>query len=122
VVETLVDHAAPGDGEQSGLLHGRIRHEGAVAVLDHALTPWLLGDAALASSYNTAYERVYPGALTELGIPATALTGRKAREQWLTWTPGTTAAVPTCVGPNGAPESSWYSWGAFPQPLPSEPV
>jgi hypothetical protein len=52
-------------------------------VLDHALAPWLLGDAALASAYNTAYERVYPGALTELGIPATALTVRKAWEQWL---------------------------------------
>ncbi|MFH9043543.1 hypothetical protein ACH4FA_29930 [Streptomyces sp. NPDC017966] len=74
MVETLVDHAAPGDGEQPGLLHGRIRYEGAFAVLDrgHALAPWLLGDATLAGAYNTAYERVYPGALTELGIPATA--------------------------------------------------
>ncbi|GHE32136.1 hypothetical protein [Streptomyces capitiformicae] len=44
--------------------------------LDHALAPWLLVDAALAGAYNTAHERVYPGALTELGIPATALTGR----------------------------------------------
>ncbi|GHE33935.1 hypothetical protein GCM10017771_51240 [Streptomyces capitiformicae] len=70
---------------ERGLLHGRIRYEGAFAVLDldHARAPWLLGDAALASAYNTAYERVYPGALTELGIPATALTGRKAWEQWL---------------------------------------
>lgn len=51
--------------------------------LDHAPAPWLLGDAALASAYNTAYERVYPGALTELGIPAAALAGRKAWEQWL---------------------------------------
>jgi hypothetical protein len=69
---------------ERGLLHGRIRYEGAFAVLDldHAPTPWLLGDAALTSAYNTAYERVYPGALTELGIPATALTGRKAWEQW----------------------------------------
>jgi hypothetical protein len=75
VVETLADHAAPGDGEQPGLLHGRIRYEGDCAVLDL--------DHALASAYNTAYERVYPGALTELGIPATALTGRKAWEQWL---------------------------------------
>ncbi|AZP14919.1 hypothetical protein EJC51_01395 [Streptomyces aquilus] len=49
--------------------------------LDHAPAPWLLGDAALASAYNTAYERVYPGALTELGIPATALTGREAWER-----------------------------------------
>ncbi|MET7607736.1 hypothetical protein [Streptomyces avermitilis] len=70
---------------ERGLLHGHIRYEGAFAVLDldHAPAPWLLGDAALASSYNTAYERVYPGALTKLGIPATALTGRKAWEQWL---------------------------------------
>ncbi|MET7297133.1 hypothetical protein ABZS79_34430 [Streptomyces griseoloalbus] len=70
---------------ERGLLHGRIRYEGDFAVLDldHAPAPWLLGDAALASAYNTAYERVYPGALTELGIPATALTGRKAWEQWL---------------------------------------
>lgn len=70
---------------ERGLLHGRIRYEGAFAVLDldHAPAPWLLGDAALASAYNTAYERVYPGALTELGIPATALTGRKVWEQWL---------------------------------------
>ncbi|MEJ8632086.1 hypothetical protein [Streptomyces sp. MS2.AVA.5] len=70
---------------ERGLLHGRIRYEGAFAVLDldHAPAPWLLGDAALASAYNTAYQRVYPGALTELGIPATALTGRKAWEQWL---------------------------------------
>ncbi|NUS81833.1 MAG: hypothetical protein HOY75_03520 [Streptomyces sp.] len=70
---------------ERGLLHGSIRYEGDFAVLDldHALAPWLLGDAALASAYNTAYERVYPGALTELGIPATALTGRKAWEQWL---------------------------------------
>ncbi|NSL43561.1 hypothetical protein [Streptomyces sp. 8P21H-1] len=51
--------------------------------LDHAPAPWLLGDAALASAYNTAYDRVYPGALTELGIPAHALTGRKAWEKWL---------------------------------------
>jgi YD repeat-containing protein len=67
------------------LLHGRIRYEGAFAMLDldHAPAPWLLGDAALVSAYNTAYERVYPGALTELGIPATALTGRKAWELWL---------------------------------------
>ncbi|WP_328743757.1 hypothetical protein OHT57_00230 [Streptomyces sp. NBC_00285] len=70
---------------ERGLLHGRIRYEGPFAVLDldHGPAPWLLGDAALASAYNTAYERVYPGALTELGIPATALTGRKAWEQWL---------------------------------------
>jgi hypothetical protein len=72
---------------ERGLLHGRIRYEGAFAVLDldldHALAPWLLGDAALASAYNTAYERVYPGALVELGIPAIALTGRKAWVQWL---------------------------------------
>lgn len=32
--ETLIDHAAPGDGEQPGLLHGRIGYEGAFAVLD----------------------------------------------------------------------------------------
>ncbi|GGP80246.1 hypothetical protein [Streptomyces melanogenes] len=70
---------------ERGLLHGRLHYEGAFAVLDldHAPAPWLLGDAALASAYNTAYERVYPGALTELGIPDTALTGRKAWEQWL---------------------------------------
>ncbi|MFI6930750.1 hypothetical protein [Streptomyces sp. NPDC050287] len=70
---------------ERGLLHGRIHYEGAFAALDldHAPAPWLLGDAALASAYNMAYERVYPGALTELGIPATALTGRKAWEQWL---------------------------------------
>ncbi|MEV7246652.1 hypothetical protein AB0N92_36225 [Streptomyces sp. NPDC093248] len=70
---------------ERGLLHGRIRYEGDFAVLDldHAPAPWLLGDAALASAYNTAYERVYPGALTEMGIPATALSGRKAWEQWL---------------------------------------
>lgn len=52
--------------------------------LDHPLAPWLLGDAAaLVGASNTAYERVYSGALTELRIPATALTGRKAWEQWL---------------------------------------
>ncbi|WP_280908854.1 hypothetical protein [Streptomyces sp. SAI-090] len=70
---------------ERGFLHGRIRYEGDFAVLDldHAPAPWLLGDAALASAYNTAYERVYPGALTKLGIPATALTGRKAWEKWL---------------------------------------
>ncbi|MFD4483249.1 hypothetical protein ACFWPU_45095 [Streptomyces sp. NPDC058471] len=70
---------------ERGLLHGRIHYEGAFAILDldHAPAPWLLGDAALASAYNTAYERVYPGALTNMGIPATALTGRKAWEQWL---------------------------------------
>lgn len=70
---------------ERGLLHGRIRYEGAFAVfdLDHAPAPWLLGDAALASSYNTANERVYPGALSELGIPTAALADRKAWEQWL---------------------------------------
>ncbi|MFE0773379.1 hypothetical protein [Streptomyces sp. NPDC058861] len=70
---------------ERGLLHGRIHYEGAFAVLDldHAPAPWLLGDAALASSYNMAYERVYPGVLSELGIPATALADRKAWEQWL---------------------------------------
>ncbi|WP_405467180.1 hypothetical protein [Streptomyces canus] len=70
---------------ERGLLHGRIRYEGAFAVLDldHTPAPWLLGDAALASAYNAAYERVYPGALTELGIPTAALTGCKAWEQWL---------------------------------------
>ncbi|MGW2964929.1 hypothetical protein ACWDGI_41680 [Streptomyces sp. NPDC001220] len=71
---------------ERGLLHGRIRFEGAFAVLDldhaPAPAPWLLGDAALASAYNTAYERVYPGALIELGVPAAALSGRKAWEQW----------------------------------------
>lgn len=70
---------------ERGLLHGRIGYEGAFAVLDldHAPAPWLLGDAALASTYNTAYERMYPGALTELGIPVAALAGRKAWQQWL---------------------------------------
>ncbi|PAK27710.1 hypothetical protein CJD44_02805 [Streptomyces sp. alain-838] len=70
---------------ERGLLHGSIRYQGAFAVLDldHAPAPWLLGDAALASSYNTAYERVYPGALSELGIPTAALADRKAWEQWL---------------------------------------
>ncbi|MFF9458140.1 hypothetical protein [Streptomyces flaveolus] len=70
---------------ERGLIHGCIRYEGAFAVLDldHAPAPWLLGDAALVSAYNTAYERVYPGALTALGIPATALTGLKAWERWL---------------------------------------
>ncbi|MFC8290650.1 hypothetical protein ACFUJ0_07190 [Streptomyces sp. NPDC057242] len=68
---------------ERGLLHGRIHYEGAFAVLDLDHAPWLLGDAALASSYNTAYERVYPGALSELGIPTTALADRKAWEQWL---------------------------------------
>ncbi|MEU5900232.1 hypothetical protein [Streptomyces venezuelae] len=70
---------------ERGLIHGRIDYEGAFAVLDldHASAPWLLGDAALASAYNTAYERVYPGALTELGIPATALRDRETWEQWL---------------------------------------
>lgn len=47
------------------------------------------GAADTPSSYGSspagqsAYERVYPGALTELGIPAATLTGRKAWEQWL---------------------------------------
>ncbi|NEB16726.1 hypothetical protein [Streptomyces coelicoflavus] len=68
---------------ERGLLHGSIRYQGAFAVLDHAPAPWLLGDAALTSSYNTAYERVYPGALSELGIPTAALAGRTAWEQWL---------------------------------------
>jgi hypothetical protein len=70
---------------ECSLLPGRIRYEGAFAVLDldHAPAPWLLAEAALASAYNTAYERLYSGALTELGIPASALTGRKAWEQWL---------------------------------------
>ncbi|MDN3029619.1 hypothetical protein [Streptomyces sp. S.PB5] len=70
---------------ERGLLHGRIRYEDGFADLglDHAPAPWLLGDPVFASAYNTVYERVYPGALTEWGIPATALTGRKAWEQWL---------------------------------------
>jgi len=70
---------------ERGLLHSRIRYEGGFAVLglDHAPAPWLLGEAALASAYNAAYARVYPGAPTEPGIPATALTGREAWEQWL---------------------------------------
>ncbi|MEW2426356.1 hypothetical protein AB0911_38730 [Streptomyces nigra] len=74
-----------GRGWHPLLEHGRIRYEGDFAVLDldHAPAPWLLGDAALASAYNTAYERLYPGALAEMGIPATALSGRKAWEQWL---------------------------------------
>ncbi|MFJ9729702.1 hypothetical protein ACIRP3_44025 [Streptomyces sp. NPDC101209] len=59
---------------ERGLLHGRIRYEGAFAVLDldHAPAPWLIGDADLASAYNTAYERVYPGALT-VGYPRRSL-------------------------------------------------
>ncbi|QKZ18839.1 hypothetical protein [Streptomyces chartreusis] len=59
---------------ECGLLHDRISYEGDFAVLDldHAPAPWLLGDAALASAYNVAYERVYPGAPTERGIPGTA--------------------------------------------------
>lgn len=66
-----------------GLLHGHIRYEGPFAVLDldHVPAPWVLGDAELASAYNTAYERVYPGALSKLEIPATALTNRQAWEQ-----------------------------------------
>ncbi|WP_055470028.1 hypothetical protein [Streptomyces ardesiacus] len=66
-------------------LYSRQRYEGAFTVLDldHAPAPWLLGDAALVSSYNTAYERVYPDALSELGIPTAALADRKAWEQWL---------------------------------------
>jgi hypothetical protein len=72
-----------------GLLHGRIRGEGAFAVLDldldldHAPHRGCSATPPLANAYNTAYERVYPDGLTELGIPATALTSRKAWEQWL---------------------------------------
>ncbi|MFF4490523.1 hypothetical protein ACFY0F_29265 [Streptomyces sp. NPDC001544] len=56
---------------ERGLLHGRIRYEGAFAGLDldHVPAPWLLGVAALVSAYNTAYERVYPGALTRTRRP-----------------------------------------------------
>ncbi|MFF4363779.1 hypothetical protein [Streptomyces sp. NPDC001604] len=65
---------------EQGLFQGRIHYDGAFAVLNlhHAPAPWLVGHAAFASAYNTACERVSPGALAELGIPVTVLTWRKA--------------------------------------------
>ncbi|MEV5899401.1 hypothetical protein [Streptomyces sp. NPDC052127] len=39
--------------------------------------------AGVASAIPPPTLHLYPGALTELGIPVTALTGRKAWEQWL---------------------------------------
>ncbi|MER5891279.1 hypothetical protein ABT160_46370 [Streptomyces sp. NPDC001941] len=68
-----------------GLLHGRIHYVGAFAVLDldHAPAPWRLGDATHAGAYTTASECVHPGALSELGIPASALAGQKAWVRWL---------------------------------------
>ncbi|MFB7190323.1 hypothetical protein ACFCZT_34665, partial [Streptomyces sp. NPDC056230] len=70
---------------ERGLVHGSISYQGDFATLqlDAAPAPWLIGDDAFASAYNSAYERVYPGALNQLGIPSTALNGARTWCAWL---------------------------------------
>ncbi|MEU6495735.1 hypothetical protein [Streptomyces sp. NPDC046984] len=71
---------------ERGLLHGRIRYEGAFAVLDLDHGPPRRGCSATPPSPAPTTQPTSactPGALTELGIPATALAGPKAWEQWL---------------------------------------
>jgi hypothetical protein len=67
------------------LLVGEVRDTpfgGAVVEPHHVAAPWLLHDPDAAASISAAYDRVYPGALGQLGIPATAVaTG----EDWLRW-------------------------------------
>ncbi|MEW1914419.1 hypothetical protein AB0442_39535 [Kitasatospora sp. NPDC085895] len=41
--------------------------------LDRAPALWMLGSRDFAAVYNTAYERVYPGALAQLGVANVAL-------------------------------------------------
>ncbi|MEW1912338.1 hypothetical protein AB0442_28530 [Kitasatospora sp. NPDC085895] len=69
-----------------GLATGRIERNGPWATmhLDRAPALWMLGTRDFAAAYNTAYERVYPGALAQLGIPDTALEDGTAWEHWLT--------------------------------------
>jgi hypothetical protein len=71
-----------------GLLHGEIERQGDFATLhlDHVPAPWMLGSRNFAAAYNKAYERAYPGALADLGIPPEALTGPDSWETWLTGT------------------------------------
>lgn len=55
---------------------------GAVVEPHHIAAPWLLHDPDTAASISAAYNRVYPGALEQLGIPTTAIT---TGENWLRW-------------------------------------
>ncbi|MGW3303995.1 hypothetical protein [Streptomyces rubiginosohelvolus] len=70
---------------ERGLVHGTISYQGEFATLhlDFTPAPWLLGDDAFVTAYNKAYERVYPGALAQLGIPTCALADEQAWRTWL---------------------------------------
>lgn len=46
--------------------------------------PWLLRDADTATTVNAVYERCYPGALAQLGIPDSVGTDPQAWTKWLT--------------------------------------
>ncbi|MBA8932173.1 hypothetical protein BC739_009432 [Kutzneria viridogrisea] len=96
------DHDGAWDLEQHtqgrhALISGLIRHrildadlDGPAHELDTVLrcrrlpAPWLLRSAPQATAINAAYERVYPGALAQLGIPEGVGTDPVAWTQWLT--------------------------------------
>ncbi|MFH8387800.1 hypothetical protein ACH4E7_44170 [Kitasatospora sp. NPDC018058] len=84
-----------------GLLHGTIHRQTTIATLriDHCPAPWMVTRPALATAYNVAYDRAYPGALARLGIPTEALAGPQAWEDWLLLPP-----TPWTTKPNAAAE------------------
>lgn len=50
----------------------------------HVLAPWLLLDPATCVQISAAYDRVYPGALADAGIPASARRSAATWQRWLT--------------------------------------
>ncbi|WP_030593818.1 hypothetical protein [Streptomyces anulatus] len=70
---------------ERGLVHGTVSYQGEFATLhiDFAPAPWLLGNDAFVTAYNQAYERVYPGALAQLGVPTHALADEQTWRAWL---------------------------------------
>ncbi|MBO3752781.1 hypothetical protein J5X84_42605 [Streptosporangiaceae bacterium NEAU-GS5] len=53
-----------------------------VLQLDHVITPWLLAQPDRAVAWAAVYDRVYPGALEEAGIPAMAW---RTPDSWVAW-------------------------------------
>jgi hypothetical protein len=62
--------------------------------IEYALAPWLLLPADRATAYNQRYELLYPGALTDAGIPDSALGSPEAWRSWLTAATATPAGAP----------------------------
>ncbi|GHF91685.1 hypothetical protein GCM10018790_80980 [Kitasatospora xanthocidica] len=76
--------------------------------IDHCPAPWMLTGPALATAYNLAY----PCALARLGVPASALTGPQAWEDWLLARPQCRHHAPATRQVRNATAAWWRSCAA----------